>query len=264
VPILPPATGPIPAQQSGGTCSLKGVDIIKQAMLEIGAIDPNENPTGPESSLGLIKLNRMLDAWNVDKKYVYTVNFAQYVIVPNLQPHLIGPSGTAGWIVNQRPVKLESAEIILNNVTPNIRYPLNVRDATWWAQKSSYQVTGTLPTDVYYEPDWPNGSLFIWPVPTIAYPLELQTWTILNEVQLNQQICLPPGYLDCICYELAIALCPSFQTQASRELLGLAKVARDRIFSPNIKSPRIGTRDAGIPQQEKHRATFNYRTGSDR
>ena len=30
-------------------------------------------------------------------------------------------------------------------------------------------LTGTIPTDLYYEPDWPNGSCFLWPVPTIAW-----------------------------------------------------------------------------------------------
>lgn len=233
-------------------------------MQEIGATDPNEVPSGPEMASGLIKLNRMLDSWNTDKRYVYTIEFDQYPITPNLQPHTIGPSGT--FVVNQRPVKIEAAQIILNANVPsnNIRYPLNLRDDDWWSQKSAYAVPGSLPTDLYYSADWPNGSLFLWPVPTVAYFLELVTWTLINQVQLTSSMCLPPGYSDAVIYSLAVALCPSYAKQAPRELLLLAKVAIDRIASPNIVSPRIGTRDAGIPQQQKHRATFNYRTGSGR
>lgn len=264
MPILPPSPPAIPAQQPGGTCSLKASDIITQAMQEIGAIDPNEVPQGPEMASGLIKLNRMLDAWNTDKRYVWTEEFDQYPITPNLQPHTIGPSGT--FVVNQRPVKLMSAQIILQNNTPsnNIRYPINIRDDQWWAQKSAYAVTGTLPTDLYYSSDWPNGSLFLWPVPTVAYLLELVTWTIINQVKLTDSMCLPPGYSDAVIYSLAISLCPSYEKPASRELILLAKTAMDRIFSPNIDSPRISTRDAGIPVAVKNRATFNYRTGQSR
>lgn len=261
-PVLPPVNPTVPSQKTGGTCSLKGLDIITQAMQEIGVLDPNQAPEGTEAATGLIKLNRMLDAWNADKRYVWTMVFNQYPITPNLQPHTIGPSGT--FNVNQRPVKLESAEIILNNVTPNIRYPINLRDDAWWAAKSAYAVSGSLPTDLYYSPDWPNGSLYLWPVPTVAYLLELQTWTLIDQVQLTTSMCLPPGYSDAIIYSLAISLCPAFAVQASRELLLLAKTAIDRIFSPNISSPRIGTRDAGVPQAQKHHATFNYRTGQSR
>lgn len=264
MPILPPGAPAIPAQQPGATCSLKAVDIITAAMLEIGAIDPNEVISGPEAATGLQKLNRILDAWNTDKRYVYAEQFDQYLIHTNTQPQTIGPSGF--FVVNQRPVEIRDAQIILQNNSPadNIRYPLNLRDYDWWAKKSSYAVVGTLPTDLYYEPDWPNGSIFLWPAPTVAYLLELVTWTLINQVKLTTVMCLPPGYSDAVIYSLAVSLCPSFQTVASRELVMLMKFALDRIFSPNIHSPRIGTRDAGVPQQQRHHPYFNYRTGSAR
>lgn len=264
MPVLPPNPNPIPAQLPGGTCSFKAIDIITQAMIEIGVLDPNETPTGPEANLVLIKLNRMLDSWNADKRYVYTVQFNQYPIVPNLQPHTIGPASGATFQVNQRPVKLESCQLILNNVTPEIRYPMNVRDSVWWSQKSAFAVSGSLPTDVYYEPDWPNGSLFLWPVPTTNYLLELTTWTVLGELQLASIFCMPPGYMDAVVYSLAIALCPSFATQPSPALALLAAKAIERIQSANIKSPRLGTRDAGIPKAEPARPYFNYLTGTSR
>lgn len=263
MPILPPTSGPVPAQQPGGTCSLKALDVITMAMQEIGVLDAVDTPEGPEAATGLAKLNRMLDSWNADKRYVYNTQYNQYQIVPNLQPHTIGPVG-ATFQANQRPVLLVSAEIILNNVSPPIRYPLNLRDDIWWAQKSSYAVSGTLPTDVYYSPDWPNGSLYLWPVPQTAYLLELLTWTILSELQLSSTFCMPPGYMDAVVYSLAIALCPSFSVRASQELILLASKAIQRIQGNNVQAPRIGTRDAGVPTGQPNRPSFNYRTGSSR
>ena len=229
-------------------------------MLEIGAIDPNEQPKAAESATGLTKLNRLLDAWNADGKYIYTQNFTQYTLVPNLQPHTIGPSGT--FIVAQRPVKILDANIILNqNVQNPVRCPLNLRDYDWWSNKRAYAVTGTLPTDLYYEPDWPNGSMFLWVIPTVNYPIELVTWTIISQLALTDIVSLPPGYLDAVVYSLAEALCPSFQVQPSVLLERLLAKAIQRIFGPNTVSPMLGTRDSGMPDNRKDRPYFNWKSG---
>lgn len=230
------------------------------AMIEIGAIDPNETPSGPEMSTGLAKFNRMIDAWNADQRYVYAVNFQQYTLIPNQQPTTIGPTGN--FVVNQRPVKIQEANIILNGGGYSaVRCPMAIRDADWWANKRAYAVQGTLPTDLYYEPDWPNGSLFIWIVPTVNYPIELVTWTLLNQGQLNSTVCLPPGYLDAIVYSLALALGPSFQRPISPDLRELCRQAVQRIVGPNTQSPTISTNDAGMPDGAKQRPYFSWLSG---
>jgi len=209
-----------------------------------------------------MKLNRMLDSWNTDGKLVWTVNFQQYNIVPNLQPQTIGPGQGATYFAAQRPVKIVNANIILNPNTNNaIRQPLNLRDADWWANKRAFAVQGTLPTDLYYEPDWPNGSLYLWIVPTIAYLLELETWTVLSQLQLNSAFCLPPGYLDAVIYSLAEALCPSFAMPWTPGLEALKKVALRRIEGLNTASPLLQTSDFGVPKTRGMRSTFNYLTG---
>ena len=259
-PILPPVPGPIPSQLAGGSCYYKALDIIGMAMQEIGALDPNETPTGPEGNTGLFKLNRMLDGWNADGRYVYAAQFNQYTLVPNLQPHLIGPTGT--FVVNQRPVKILEANIILNAGGPSaVRCPMEIRDSDWWANKRAYAVQGTLPTDLYYEPDWPNGSLFIWVVPTQNYPIELVTWTLLQQLQLTSTVCLPPGYLDAIVYSLAISLGPSFDRPISPDLRELCRAAVQKIVGPNTASPKISTQDSGMPDAGKQKPYFNWLTG---
>ncbi len=270
MPVIPlPAATP-PAFVPGGTSKFTALDIVTQAMAEILATNLDETPQAADAEFGLKKLNRLLDAWNADGRYVWTVQFNQYPITPNLQPHTIGPNPVAPftaqpvWVVNQRPVKLVEANIILNTVTPPIRYPMNVRDAAWWAAKRSYAVTGTLPTDVYYEPEWPLGFVYIWPVPLVAYNMELITWALLNEVQLNTTVSLPQGYADALIYNLAVSICPSFGKLADPVLIGLATRAIQIIWGPNIKAPRMGTKDNGMPGGDNKRATFNYLTGESR
>jgi hypothetical protein len=235
------------------------------AMIEIGAIDPNEQVSGPESSTGLAKLNRMLDSWNVDGRYVYAVVFNNYVLTANLQPHTIGPTGVL--VVPQRPVKVLDANIILNpGGATAVRSPVSVHNgkqgAEWWAAKRAFAVTGTIVTDLYYEEDWQNGSLFLWPVPQNAQTLELETWTVLAQLQLTSSFCMPPGYMDAVVYSLAEALCPSFGKEVTLTLEKLKVDAVRRIQGLNTAAPLIATRDAGMPQTQ--RPYFNYRTGLSR
>lgn len=262
MPILPPAPGNTPSQLAGGTCSMKALDVITQALIEIAVIDPSETLSATEANTGLIKLNRMLDAWNADTRYVYANVFTQYTLVPNLQPHTIGPSG-ATFYAQQRPVKIVDANIILNGGVQNqqVRCPMNIRDYDWWANKRAYAVQGTLPTDIYYESDWPNGSMFLWVVPTVNYLLELVTWTILSQLQLTSTFCLPPGYLDAVVYSLAVALAPSYGRPVSPDLRELCRQAVQRIIGPNTAAPTIGTQDAGMPRGGKELPTFNWRSG---
>jgi hypothetical protein len=259
-PILPPGPVTIPAQNPGGSCHYKASDIITMAMLEIGAIDPDETPSGPEMNTGLYKLNRMLDAWNADRRYVYAMNFTQYPLIPNIQPTTIGPSGN--FVVPQRPVKIEEANIILNAGSNSaVRCPMAIRDKDWWANKRTYAVPGTLPTDLYYQPGWPNGSLFIWIVPTVNYPIELVTWILLSQLALTDSFCFPPGYLDAVVYSLALSISPSFQRPISPDLRELCRQAVQRIMGPNTASPTIATQDAGMPDAGKQKPYFNWLSG---
>lgn len=262
MPVLPPSSGgPVPAGLPNGTCSFKGIDIVQQAMVEMGAIDPNETPTGPEANTVLTKLNRLLDAWNADGKYIYAYQFLVAPLLTNTQPQTIGPTGN--WMgVNQRPEKILNANVLLNYPgNTSIRQKVNIRDADWWANKSAYAVVATFPTDLYYEPDWNNGSLYLWPIPTVAYPLEIEVYTVLQQLQLTSVFCMPPGYMDAVVYSLAVSICPSFGKEVSPTLARLALLAERRIQAGNISSPRISTRDAGMANGESNRATWSYLTG---
>jgi hypothetical protein len=238
-------------------------DLINNALLEIGALAQGETPRAEESTFCLSKLNRLLDAWNARKLYVYAQHFVNYTLTPNLSPHTIGPTGT--FVVAQRPVSIEGAAIIINTTTPNVTNPLSLRDHDWWANERVKALANQLPSDLYYEPDWPNGSLFLWPVPTTAYGLELDTRTVLSTFpDLVTTFSLPPGYEDAVTFSLAESLIPSFQVppQIAVSVSSSAMRARALIQGPNSMAPLISTRDYGMPNKgSSNRTNWNYRTG---
>lgn len=235
-----------------------GLTICTAAALEIGAIAAGETLQAADANWVLGKANRILNNWNAERDAVYDSSLVPFTIVPALNPSTIGPSG-ATFTVAQRPVAIEGANVILTNLNPAVREPLNLRDETWWRLQSVQTITSTFPTDLYYSPAWPNGEIFLWPVPTVAYGLELQLRTVLSAFTLNGAVSLPPGYLDAIVLTLAEEIAPGFGASPSPQTVSAAAKARARVFANNRTPTRLDTADFGMPSST--RADFNYKTG---
>jgi hypothetical protein len=154
--------------------------------------------------------------------------------------------------------------LILNNVFPNVDTVITIRDDQWWNEQSVKFLTATLPTDLYYEPDWPNGSIFFWPVPTIAYQVRLELWTLIAQfVTLQDPFSMPPAYRKALTLSLAESLIGPFQVPNPSPELGVqARAARAAVFGNNTKSPRMESADSGIPTGGRGREIFNYRNRS--
>lgn len=167
-------------------------------------------------------------------------------------------------ISTQRPEKILNANIILNNVTPNVRVPLNIRDGNWWMSNPVPKVATTIPTDLYYSANWPNGQIFLWPMQSTAYGLELEVAVNLADISdVNYPFFLPQGYRDAITYGLAESLCPSYGVAATRVLMLAEAFRRSKalIQGANSSSPSLITRDSGIPGGSHRGTTFNWLSG---
>ncbi len=319
--------------------------IITNALLECGAYGQGENLAASDAAFGLSKLRRMLDAWNADELSIYAVSYLQPVLIPNVQPLLIGQGvsitsvssdgtnatyqgsnnyqigdivsttgiGTIGGLdfdlsnqiivsatpnqfilgnpgatvgattvvgtaiystppvdqfpnyvtVGPRPVKIEAANIILNNLNPIVKCALRIRDKDWWIANTIPNVPSSIPTDLYYEPTFPNGQIYLWPEQDVNYLLELQVWLNLADVtSFTQQFFMPQGYEDAVTYSLAVALCPSYGRPLDQTLYALAMNSKGKIQNRNSNSPKIQTRDSGIPRGNRGGTLFNWLNGS--
>jgi hypothetical protein len=324
------------------------INLITNALLEIGAYSQGESLPAAEATFGLSKLNRMLDAWNSDNLYIFSVDFLQLVLIPNIQPLLIGEGvqitavssdgtlstfvganryvegdivstggiGTIGGLsfnvlnaivqsatplqfvlanpgavvgltlatpsnnwqaiyatpanqfpnyltVTQRPEEIHDANIILNNLSPIVKCPLRLRDKDWWMANSIPSVPTSIPTDLFYDASFPNGKIFLWPLQNVTYGLELEVWNNLTALpSLTQQFYLPQGYEDAVTYGLGMSLAPSYGRSLSQELLMLATQAKSKIQLANSKSPKMATRDSGIPRGHRGGTLFNWLNGT--
>lgn len=235
------------------------LDVVTQAAQELGYVAGGESLTANDSTFLLNKLNRLLDNWNAERAAVYTDTFNTYTLTPALSPHTIGPTG-ATFTAAIRPVSIVSANIVQQTVTPSVRTPLYIADEDWWMANTVRAVTSSIPTALFYQPTWPNGNLYLWPVPTTAYQIELQTRTLLASVTLAGTFALPPGYQDAITLTLAEDSAGALGRPMPSDLQMKAAKARGRIFVNNDYHPRISTVEGGM-QSRRSRGSFNWQTG---
>lgn len=239
-------------------------DICEDALTEIRVVGSGSAMSAEDAALAKRKLQSMLNQWNAQRPAVYADVFAAFTLVPSLSPHTIGPTG-ATFTVTQRPVSIEAISLGINTSNPTVYLPLNKRDAAWWEAQSVPDLTSDIPTDFFYNPTWPNGSIYFWPVPTAAYPVQLQIRLVLDDVlAFNDDFDLPPGYEEAITLSLAEQLARPFGQPLSADLRQDAAMARAVIFANNDVTPRIATRDAGMQiGNGGMRPTFNYLLGVD-
>jgi hypothetical protein len=240
----------------------KAIDIITEAMQGLNLISAVEIPSTEDAAYCLKKLNSITDEWSAAGRYAFNKGFALYTLIPSKQPHTIGPTGD--FVVSQRPVKVEACALVLPGSSP-VDVPMNIRDDDWWAANRVKSITTTVPTDLYYSPEEVNGSLYFWPVPKSAYQVRLETWVILpvfadlNVTTYN----LAPGYQNALTLTLQEKIAPAFGSSAMQLAAGIAGQAlsaRKTIQSNNMTSPRMATKDSGMPNKTR-RGGFNYYTG---
>lgn len=234
---------------AANSITVTALQLITAAMQEIGALAGGETPSNDDQAWVLQKLQRLIDRYNADRTKIYNVGFQTFTLPASTQPITMGPG--AQFDMNQRPVEIPSIGLMLLNTDPQVKLYLNRRDQAWWAANRVPQLTSTLPTDYYYSPDWPNGNLYLWPIPTQVNDLLIEMRTVLAEITAYQgnggTFSLPPGYWDAVVYSLAVEISPSFQKPVGPDLRLAKDEAVRTITMNNVKSPRGRTGDAGMP-----------------
>lgn len=237
------------------------LELLLAAYQETGLIDPLETLDGAQTDFGLQQYNRLLDQWNAVRDAVYVESFAQHTLTAGLNPHTFGPSG-ATFTVTQRPVSIEAVRLVLTGQTPSTRLLIMSHDWPWYADVSVPALSTSIPTHAYYAPNWPNGSLYLWPVPDTAYPIEVWRRVLLAEIviaDIGNTFSLPPGYRDAIVRTLAENIALAMNVPVPASLSQKAADARAIIFANNVVIPKIQTRDSGMPNSG-HGGDYNYLT----
>ncbi len=163
--------------------------------------------------------------------------------------------------MGQRPQRIAQATLVLTDVNPVVDVEMNIRDSEWWMSESVKGLQTDIPTDLYYDPDWPNGSIYLWPVPNYSYGIRLRIWgTIPQFPSVNYTFSLPPGYQKALKLTLARDMVGAFQGSWTPQQESQWSRAMKAVTSNNVKSPRGVTGDVGMPGTQRW-GDYNYFSG---
>lgn len=238
---------------------MTGLDLVCDVLRELNVISAAETPSAEDAVLVLGKMVRVIEGMNLEPGAAYCHTLTSRVLTPALNPHTIGASG-ATWTAD-RPVAIDAANLVIDDA----RYPLAVHHDSWRAGLPDPTLAGD-PTDLDYEPTYPNGSVYLYPVPSSANSLELLCRQRLSTVTLTAVVTLPEGYHDAIVLTAAETCIGPFSVTDPTVVGSVrdgARKARARVKANNTRIPRLTTQDSGMPSSEGG-GRWDYRTGMSR
>lgn len=230
------------------------LDIITNAMKEIGAIAIDEVPTDSDAQFCLSKLNGMLGLWQTESLMVYGRDVNVYTLLPNQASYTIGIGGD---INATRPTQIVDAYVRdTNNNDYKMYVTTNSED---YSDIVSKTVNSTIPTFLYYNAGTPLGTIRLWPeLSDSSYRLVLWTWTILSEfAAVTDTVIVPPGYERALTSNLAITIAAAFGATVAPTLAVEAVSSKGQLKKYNVVVPTMGF-DRAVTGSGR---VWNYLTG---
>jgi len=219
--------------------------ITTAALTELALISAEETPDSNNLAQALLVLNRLISVWRTRRQYVWAIVANSFAWTTSQSSYTIGPTGNFAMTV--RPPKIERANLIRVENTPDDRIPLAVIEVSDYSEIPNYLDTAEEPTAIYYQPSVPNGTIWPYPYPentsvALAKKLEVFTWQILSSfATLDTGVDLPDGYEDALTLNLAKRLASGYGVSISPELEQSRLEATRAIQSLNSGSPKLAS-----------------------
>ena len=175
------------------------LDLITEAAELAGILGSGETLSGNDADTCLRSLNNMIDAWNVERLALYTVQ--ESTLSTASGSFTIGSGGS---INVARPVKLEDDCYFRSSGQD---YPLVQMSAEQYSQLAEKSLATGWPTHIYFDAQVPLATCYLWPQQTSAIELHIRYAQPLTEyATLSTDYDLPPGYRKAISCNLSVEL----------------------------------------------------------
>jgi len=239
-------------------------DLVGLALeqLGVGVGGQNADPQGMNS--GVMHLNMMLAQWqrrrwlvpNLVDTFCMSTGASSYTVGDGQQFDIAGRpdriqaayarlATSAGFSPSTEgdfnagdfteDFQLGSDGLDANQYAGPLDYPLGIIES--YEDYSAIGLKGlrTWPSRVFYQPSFPVGKLYFWPIPQSGnWELHVVTKEVLpNNLIASSAINLPPEYWDAIMWCLAERLAPSYGQSGSPIITAMARTAMQTIKLAN-------------------------------
>lgn len=232
-------------------------DIITNALIDAGIVGIDEAVEQPVLNRAFTQANWLLTQWQRNRYLIY--HLVTYGIPSTgKQTYSVGLKGDVN--INPRPDRLESAFLRLTNSTAPgnlpVDLPLDIIPSMEDYNRIVVKNLGTLPWRIFYDPVWPVGVLYPWPVPqpTIYEVFVTFKETLARFASLKDPINLPPEYQPALNWCLAEVLRASYQMPEDPQVTKFARRALNSIRLANVAVPTLT-----MPEQVRsRRRAYDY------
>lgn len=205
-------------------------DILTDALLELGVIDPSETISAGAAKTALRGLNRLVESWANEDLMIVTKDRLTFGLVGGQQSYTIGVGGDFNTTYPVRPGQIDLVSVVVNGV----EIPIDVMNDEQWRDVTVKTTPSTFPLQVWANGNYPLNVLYFWPVPTAVNPLVMTVWgQIVDFASINDDVTLPSGYEDALVYNLAVRLAPQYGKEISPITASLAQSSKAMIKRMN-------------------------------
>lgn len=231
-------------------------DVITLALKLSGVVGVGQAASTDDLNDAFTMLTLMMATWQ--RKRWLTWHLQDVAFTPNSsQSYTIGSGGT---INVARPDRIERAYARqLNPGGPYaVDFPLQViDDREDYAAIVLKSMAASPPTLIFYDPDYPLGSVYVWPVCDNRWEIHLLVkQPIAQPSVLGDTISLPQEYLEAIMWNLAARLRPMYGQGPDPTIAAEAKASLDTVRVANTQIAQLRL-PADLPGQGRGGSWFN-------
>ncbi|MCA6395488.1 MAG: hypothetical protein IM606_09890 [Cytophagales bacterium] len=217
------------------------LNLITDVLLDMGVIADQETPTSSQSVGALVKLNDLIESWNLDPQKLYGATEFIIPFVANKATYTIGIGGDLNV---PRPNGVFAAFVRNTTATPSQQQdiPITILNDQQWADIPVKGMTGTFPYAVWFNMTNPLITAYVTPIPTGSnYSLVFWDNNDNTALALNTALDLAPGYKRALKYALFIELAAGYQIQVPASIASLAISSKLSVDRQNVSINTLST-----------------------
>ena len=210
------------------TQTITAYDLIRRSMMLINAVAAGETPSDADLNDALLALNEMIDSQKLESLVGYQLAPETRTLTPGKSVYRWGTSVPPGNndFLSEQPVWINGATCIRNGISTPVEIISQEDYALIPIKATPCPVVEKM---VFIGGAANNATVILYPVPTEAVTLSINTATIISgPIDLQTEIALPPGYLRMYRYCLAVELWPEY-TNPSTDIAAIKTIAKEAL-----------------------------------
>jgi len=230
---------------------LNGGQVVSEALLLLGVIDPGEGANATEAAAALAVINNRIGNMNTQRLYIPSVAQVTSALSSGTANYTCGSGGTFS---STRFIKIEDLGMTISVGGQILRFPIKLvseKEYSQYIQKSAQKV---IPDIGYYDYALPTATILLAPTPTFSGSANLEAfvWTplpLFPDQTTNQTF--PDGYSEAIVHMAALWLSPQYPSASVTD--DLRQHAADAVAA--IRA--LNASNAQMPTQEPPTQALN-------